>query len=82
MSTAKKNGYRSYPGVVDPGQLGLGPFEHEESGQVGSVRRHDDHGESGPHHSEHSGRKTPRRALSDTAVQQHAPRKPRGARQV
>jgi hypothetical protein len=71
-----------YPGVVDSGQLGFWSLEHEESGQVGSVRGDDDHGESGPHHSQHPGAETPRCSFPNAAVEKHSPRKPNCARQI
>lgn len=72
----------TYPGVVDPSELGLRPFQHEESRQVSSVRSHDYHRESCPHHPEDSRRKTPRGSLTDSTVEEDAPCEPNGARQV
>jgi len=67
-------------GVVDAAQLGLGPLQHEEGGQVGGVRGNDDHSKSGPDHAQHPGGEAPGRALADPAVQQDSPGEPhRGA---
>ena len=72
----------NYPWIVDAREAGLRLVEDEEGCQVGSVRGDDDHGESSPDHSEDPCGEGPRRALADTRVQQHPPRKPDGGGQV
>lgn len=52
----------SHPGIVDADERRLRLVEHEEGGQVGGVRGHDDHGEARPHHAQDAGRKAPRSA--------------------
>ena len=57
-------GARAHPGVVDAREAGLGLVEDEEGGEVGGVRGHDDHGEAGPHHAQHTGGETAWRSLT------------------
>ena len=52
----------AHPGVVDATEPGLRPVQHQEGRQVGRVGSDDDHGEAGPHHAQHTRRKTARRA--------------------
>ena len=44
----------AYPWIVDSRQTSLRFVQDEEGCQVGSVRGHDDHGEAGPHHAQHT----------------------------
>ena len=46
---------RAHPRVIDTSEAGLRLVEDEEGGEVGGVRGHDDHGEPGPDHAQHSG---------------------------
>ena len=60
------------PCVIDSGQLGFGPFEHEEGSQVGRVRGDDDHREARPDHAQDAGREAPRGAWRDRKNNQSA----------
>lgn len=54
----------TYSGVIDASQLRLGAFQHEEGGQIGSVRSYDDHSKPSPHHAKYPRRKTARCAYN------------------
>lgn len=44
----------THPWVIDAGDALLRPVQHQEGCQVGSIRSHNDHGKSGPHHTQDS----------------------------
>lgn len=71
-----------YPGIIDSGETGFGSIQDEESGQIGRVRSHDDHGESGPDHAQDAGRKAPGSSFADSGIEQNPPGEPNGRRQI